>query len=52
MCDLKPNKGRQNIYLLPGKYKVVYRAKNALQSAYTKEKIFRVSSIKTVSVKL
>lgn len=52
ICDLKPKKGRQNIYLLPGKYKVVYRAKNALQSAYTKEKIFRVSSIKTVSVKL
>jgi len=52
VCDLKPKKGRQNLYLLPGKYKVVYRAKNALQSAYTKEKIFKVSSIKTVSVKL
>lgn len=52
VCDLKPKKGRQNIYLLPGKYKIVYRAKNALQSAYTKEKIFRVNPIKTVSIKL
>ena len=52
VCDLKPRKGRQNLYLLPGKYKVVYRAKNALQSAYTKEKIFNVSSIKTTSIKL
>ena len=52
VCDLNTKKGRQSLYLLPGKYKVVYRAKNASSSEYTKEKIFKVSSIKTVSIKL
>jgi len=52
VCDLKPVKGRQTLYLLPGKYKVIYRAKNASSSEYTKEKTFKVSSIKTVSLKL
>lgn len=52
VCDLKPKRGRQNIYLLPGKYKIVYRAKNALQSAYTKEKIIKVNSVKTITIKL
>ncbi|MGB0593403.1 MAG: vWA domain-containing protein [Flavobacteriales bacterium] len=52
VCDLNTKKGRQALYLLPGKYKVVYRAKNASSSEYTKEKTFKVSSIKTVSLKL
>ena len=52
ISDLKPIKGKQSLYLLPGKYKIIYRAKNATQSAYTKEKEFRVSSLRTVSIKL
>ena len=52
VCDLNTKKGRQALYLLPGKYKVVYRAKNASSSEYTKEKTFKVGSIKTVSLKL
>ncbi|MGB1932578.1 MAG: vWA domain-containing protein [Flavobacteriales bacterium] len=52
VCDLNTKKGRQALYLLPGKYKVVYKAKNASSSEYTKEKTFKVSSIKTVSLKL
>tara|TARA_B100000886_G_scaffold326626_1_gene273306 strand:+ start:668 stop:2041 length:1374 start_codon:yes stop_codon:yes gene_type:complete len=52
VCDLNTKKVRQVLYLLPGKYKVVYRAKNASSSEYTKEKTFKVSSIKTVSIKL
>ena len=52
VCDLNIKKGRQALYLLPGKYKVVYRAKNASSSEYTKEKTFKVGSIKTVSLKL
>lgn len=52
LCDLKPIKGKQSLYLLPGKYKIVYRAKNAMQSAYTKEQEFKVSSLKTASIKL
>ena len=52
VCDLNTKKGRQALYLLPGKYKVVYRAKNASSSEYTKEKTFKVNSIKTVSIKL
>ena len=52
ICDLNTKKGRQALYLLPGKYKVLYRAKNASSSEYTKEKTFKVSSIKTVSLKL
>ena len=50
--DLNTKKGRQTLFLLPGKYKLVYRAKNAISSEYTKEKIFNVSSKKTVSLKL
>ena len=52
VCDLNTKKRRQALYLLPGKYKVVYRAKNAYSSEYTKEKTFKISSIKTVSLKL
>ena len=52
VCDLNTKKGRQVLYLLPGKYKVVYRAKNASSSEYTKEKTFKVGSVKTVSLKL
>ena len=52
VCDLNTKKGRQALYLLPGKYKVVYRAKKASSSEYTKEKTFKVGSIKTVSLKL
>ena len=52
VCDLNTKNGRQTLYLLPGKYKIIYRAKNASSSEYTKEKTFKVSSIKTVSLKL
>jgi len=52
VCDLNTKKGRQTLFLLPGKYKLVYRAKNAISSEYTKEKIFNVSSKKTLSLKL
>ena len=45
-------KTRENIHLLPGKYRIIYRAKSSNQSIYTKEKQFTVTSRKSVSVKL
>jgi Ca-activated chloride channel homolog len=52
VCDISGINGKQSFYLLPGKYRVIYRAKNASQTAYTKEKVFRVSSKKSVTIKL
>jgi Ca-activated chloride channel family protein len=44
VVDLDSEKARQNFYLLPGKYRVIYRAKNARDSNYTLEKTFRIIS--------
>ena len=52
VCDINSEKTRENIHLLPGKYRIIYRAKSSNQSIYTKEKQFTVTSRKSVSVKL
>jgi len=44
VVNLDSDKVRESFILLPGKYHVVYRAKNARESKYTVEKIFRITS--------
>lgn len=52
VTDIKSNKGKQNIYLMPGSYRIIYRAKNASESIFTKDLTFKVLPKKTVSLKL
>lgn len=52
VCDISNNKTKESIRLLPGKYRIIYRARNANESIYTKEKQFTVTSRKSISVKL
>lgn len=52
VCDIKANTKRESLHLLPGKYRVIYRAKSSKQSIYTKEQSFTVISRKSVAVKL
>lgn len=52
VCDISSTKNRETLYLLPGKYRIVYRAKSSNQSIYTKEQVFTVTSKKSVSLKL
>jgi Ca-activated chloride channel family protein len=44
ICSLSPDQSKQSLTLLPGKYRVVYRAKNAREAKYTVEKSFRITS--------
>ncbi len=43
---------RESLVLLPGKYRVVYRAKNAREAKYTVEKTFRVTSGSSQNINL
>ena len=52
VCDINSEKKRETLNLLPGKYRIIYRARSSKQSIYTKEKQFTVTSRKSVSVKL
>jgi Ca-activated chloride channel family protein len=52
VTDLNSSNRKQSVYLLPGRYRIIYRAKNASESIYTKVKTFRVLAKKTVSIKL
>ena len=40
------------VYLMPGNYRIIYRAKNASESIFTKDLTFKVLPKKTVSLKL
>jgi Ca-activated chloride channel family protein len=52
VTDINSKKGKQNIYLMPGNYRIIYRAKNASESIFTKDLTFKVLPNKTVSLKL
>ena len=43
---------RENLVLLPGKYRIVYRPKGAKESIYTIERDFKIESGGSVSVKM
>jgi len=42
----------ESLYLQPGKYRLVFRSKYAVQSATTVEKEFEIKSEKTTRIKL
>ena len=44
VCDLDDNKIKDQIYLQPGRYKVVYRMKEAVSTDYTSIKFFTIRS--------
>lgn len=50
--NLDPEKTRESLIMLPGRYRVVYRAKNAREAKYTIEKQFRITSGGSVNVTL
>jgi Ca-activated chloride channel homolog len=50
--NLSQDLSRENLVLLPGKYRVVYRAKNARESDYTVDKTFRITSGSSTTVNL
>jgi Ca-activated chloride channel family protein len=50
--NLDSDKSRESLILLPGRYRVVYRAKNAREAKYTIEKQFRITSGGSVNVTL
>ncbi len=50
--NLNHELSRESLVLLPGKYRVVYRAKNARESKYTVEKTFRITSGSSQTINL
>jgi len=42
--NLNTDNIRESLVMLPGKYRVIYRAKNAREAKYTVEKTFRIAS--------
>lgn len=44
VCNLNPNLTKQNVVLQPGRYKVVYRAKNKKETLSTIENEFKITS--------
>lgn len=43
---------RESLVMLPGKYRVIYRAKNAREAKYTVEKTFRITSGSSQTINL
>jgi Ca-activated chloride channel homolog len=43
---------RESLVLLPGKYRVIYRAKNAREAKYTVDKTFRITSGSSQTINL
>jgi len=50
--NLDDNSTRETLTLQPGNYRVVYRSKSAKQSLYTIERIFKIESGGSVTIKL
>ncbi|MDP4267128.1 MAG: VWA domain-containing protein [Bacteroidota bacterium] len=50
--NLRENSTQETVYLLPGNYRVIFRAKSATQTIYTKENSFKVESGKSFTLKL
>ena len=50
--NLSTVKKREKLVLLPGNYRVVYRAKNAKETSYTFEKSFKIVSGASISINL
>lgn len=52
VCNLTSNLTNENIILQPGRYRVEFRPKNAKETIYTIEKMFKVESGTSTSIKL
>jgi len=52
VCNIKESSRSGSWKLQPGSYKVIYRHQKLKSSTYTTEKLFRVNSNKTISLKL
>ncbi len=52
VCNLNSNLVNETIVLQPGRYRVEFRPRNAKESIYTIEKLFKVESGLSSSVKL
>jgi Ca-activated chloride channel family protein len=52
VCNVDPEKTKQQFLLLPGDYKVVYRLKNVRQAIYTIQKDFNISAGGSTTVNL
>lgn len=52
VCNLNNNLTLENLILQPGRYRVEFRPKNAKESIYTIEKLFKIESGISTSVKL
>lgn len=52
VCNLDPSKNRDNIRLLPGKYKIVYRQKKQESTLRTETKRLRIYSGESINLKL
>ncbi len=50
--NIKEDVSSETISLQPGRYKVVYRAKNAKKTLYTIEKLFKISSGRSTAIRL
>jgi Ca-activated chloride channel family protein len=50
--DMESDTSRESLVLLPGRYRVVFRAKNARESDYTIDRTFRVTSGSSQTVNL
>ena len=52
VCNLNPKLRSQKWQLQPGEYKIVFREKEQFSSAYTSEKIFKITTLNTNYLKL
>ncbi len=50
--NLNTDNIRESLVMLPGKYRVIYRAKNAREAKYTIEKTFRITSGSSQTINL
>lgn len=49
--DFNDNTSQENLQLLPGKYRIIYRPRSAKESIYTSEQSFTIDSGKSISIK-
>lgn len=52
VIDINMNESRESFNLQPGKYRVIYRAESAQTNAYSKSKVFTITSGSTTIVKI
>lgn len=52
VCNLREDLTSETINLQPGRYRVVYRAKNAKETLYTIEKSFQINSGRSTALRL